>query len=50
MVYGDEVPRCYRVIDPRNGAIVSEGLRPAGDGVIPDDNGQARVFICYDEL
>ena len=49
MLFGDQVPRRYRVVDPRTGAVLSEGTRAsAGDG-IQDDGGGPRVYICCDE-
>ncbi|MEU5027517.1 DUF4038 domain-containing protein [Streptomyces milbemycinicus] len=42
------VPRSYRVIDPRTGETVSEGVRGADDLAIPDEGGAPRVYICYD--
>ena len=50
MVYGEQVPRRYQVVDPRNGQVVSQGTRPTANGVIPDDGDGPRVFICCDEL
>jgi hypothetical protein len=48
MLFGEYVPRRYRVIDPRTGAVVSQGTR-VGDEWIPDDGGGPRVYICCDE-
>jgi hypothetical protein len=48
MIYGDEVPRRYRVIDPRSGAVAGEGTREGR--AIPDEGGGPRVYVCCDEL
>ena len=47
--FGEQVPRRYRVIDPRTGALVREGTRDAADWIIPDEGGAPRVYICCDE-
>jgi Protein of unknown function (DUF4038)/Domain of unknown function (DUF5060) len=44
-VRDDRVPRDYRVIDPRTGEVVATGTL-AGDGLILDDGGAPRVYIC----
>lgn len=44
MIFGDQVPRHYRVIDPRTGALLHEGMR-AADATIPDAGGGPRVYI-----
>ncbi|HHX64974.1 MAG TPA: DUF4038 domain-containing protein [Chloroflexi bacterium] len=49
IVRGDTVPRRYRVVDPRTGEVLREGTREAVNGLIPDDGGGPRVFICCDE-
>jgi hypothetical protein len=59
-LYGDQIPRRYRVVDPRTGEILHEGTRDAGwvpPGLpnssagewLPDEGGGPRVYICYDE-
>lgn len=46
-IYGDQVPRHYRVVDPRTGVVLRAGTR-SGDEWIPDAGGGPRVYICYD--
>ena len=46
MLFGEEVPRRYRVVDPRTGKVLREGTRDSG-AQIPDDGGGPRVYICY---
>ncbi|MGW2049898.1 apiosidase-like domain-containing protein [Streptomyces sp. NPDC001858] len=41
-----DVPRPYRVYDPRTGEITGKGHRQRGELVIPDDGGAPRVFVC----
>ncbi|HEU5098035.1 MAG TPA: DUF4038 domain-containing protein [Roseiflexaceae bacterium] len=48
MLFGEYVPRRYRVIDPSTGALLREGTRTA-DEWLPDDGGGPRVYICCDE-
>lgn len=48
MLFGDEVPRSYRVINPCTGEVLREGTRGADDVWIPDEGGEPRVYICYD--
>jgi hypothetical protein len=46
MLYGEDVPQHYRVVDPRTGVVLREGVR---DGPhIPDEGGGPRVYICCD--
>jgi hypothetical protein len=45
LILDQQVPRSYRVIDPRTGAVVARG-HIADDGWIPDAGGAPRVFIC----
>jgi len=47
MVASDEVPLPYRVIDPRNGLIVNQGVRASTGEWIPSESGGPRVYICY---
>lgn len=42
------IPRHYRVVDPRTGEVVREGVGRAPDEPIPDEGGAPRVYICYD--
>jgi hypothetical protein len=49
MLFGEQVPRRYRVIDPRTGAVVRAGLRASADEWIADEGGAPRVYICCDE-
>jgi len=39
MMFGDQVPRRYRVVDPRTGVVLREGTRASGDASIPDEGG-----------
>jgi hypothetical protein len=41
-----EVPLPYRVVDPRTGETLSEGVRSAHVSAIPDEGGGPRVYIC----
>jgi hypothetical protein len=47
MLFGEQVPRRYRVVDPRTNTILREGTR--ADEWIPDEGGGPRVYICYDQ-
>ena len=49
MMFGEQVPLRYRVVDPRTGEVLSEGTRTSGDEWIPDEGGGPRVYICCDE-
>jgi len=60
-VFGDGVPLPYRVVDPRTGEVLGEGVRepdwtPPGSpdgsagGWIPDEGDGPRVFICCSEF
>ena len=49
MMFGDQVPLRYRVVDPRNGNVVREGRRSSPSEWIPDDGGGPRVYICCEE-
>ena len=42
------VPWHYRLLDPRTGEVVAEGVRPGDGGVLEDPGGAPRVLICYD--
>ena len=46
---GEQVPRRYRVINPRTGAVVREGTRATANESIPDDSGEPRIYICCNE-
>jgi hypothetical protein len=48
MFYGEDVPKRYRVIDPRTGVVVHEGMRDSPR--IADKGGGPRVYICCDDL
>lgn len=47
LMFGEQVPRRYRVVDPRTGQVLRDGTRAAGQG-IPDDGEGPRVYICWD--
>jgi hypothetical protein len=49
MMFGDQAPLSYRVVDPRNGKVVREGRRSPPSEWIPDEGGGPRVYICWDE-
>ena len=49
LFFGDGVPRPFRVIDPRDGRIVREGIRESARAPIPDPGGEPRVYLCCDE-
>jgi hypothetical protein len=49
ILFGEQVPRQYRVLDPQTGAVLHQGTRAAADNAIPDAGGGPRVYICYDE-
>ncbi len=49
-LFGAQVPRRYRVVDPRSGDVLSEGLRESPEAWIPDEGTGPRVYICCDEL
>lgn len=48
MLFGDQLPLAFRVIDPRSGAIIREGKRTTPQDMIPDEGGQPRVYICFE--
>lgn len=48
LMYGDRAPLCYRVLDPRTGEVITEGMRASPGEWIPDKGGGPRVYICYD--
>jgi hypothetical protein len=45
-VFGEQVPLPYRVVDPRTGAGVVEGVRSSYTQPIPDVGEGPRVYIC----
>jgi uncharacterized cupin superfamily protein len=47
IVTGEQVPRRFRVIDPRTGEVLKEGTRASADEWIPDNGGGPRVYLCY---
>jgi hypothetical protein len=49
MLFGEQVPRRYRVVDPRTGAVLREGTRASAGEWIPDEGGGPRVHICCEE-
>jgi hypothetical protein len=49
MLDGAQVPRRYRVVDPRSGAVLREGVRATADEGITDEGGAPRLYICCDE-
>ena len=48
-LFGEGVPRRYRVVDPRTGEVLCEGTRASASEPIPDQGGGPRVYICCDE-
>lgn len=44
----ENVPLPYRVIDPRTGETVREGVRATAVAPVPDEGGAPRVYICHD--
>jgi hypothetical protein len=49
ILFGKQVPRQYRVVDPQTGAVLHTGTRADDDDPIPDAGGGPRVYICYDK-
>ena len=49
MLFGEYVPRRYRVIDPRSGDVLRQGTRASADEWILDEGDGPRLFICCDE-
>jgi hypothetical protein len=49
MLFGEQVPRRYRVLDPCSGAVVSQGTRASADEWILDEGDGPRIYICSDE-
>lgn len=41
------VPRGYRVVDPRTGKTVAEGVRRSDELTVPDGGGAPLVYICH---
>jgi len=48
-LFGEQVPRHYRVVDPRTGVVLREGTRASADEWILDDGGGPRIYICYEQ-
>lgn len=49
IVNGEHIPKHYRVYNPKNGSIVSEGVRAyESQWFVPDLGGEPRVYIFYD--
>ena len=57
-LFGDQFPKHYRVVDPRTGDIVRQGMvdpdwvpdgfpNSSAGNWIPDEGGGPRVYICY---
>ncbi|MFJ9376510.1 DUF4038 domain-containing protein [Streptomyces sp. NPDC101455] len=44
----ENVPLPYRVVDPRTGETVREGVRATAVEPVPDEGGAPRVYICHD--
>lgn len=49
LLFGEEVPRRYRVIDPRSGEVVREGQRASADEWLMEEGDGPRVYIFCDE-
>lgn len=49
-LFGESVPRPYRVVDPRTGEVVHRGTRASADSPIPDSGGEPRLYICCDQF
>ena len=47
---GEQVPLRFRVVDPRTGAVLKEGMRSSANEAIPDEGGGPRVYICCNEF
>ena len=53
LIFGDQVPRKFRVVDPRTGEILRTGERPAGGGrwqLEGETSQEPRVLIFCDEM
>ena len=48
MLFGQQVPPRYRVMDPRSGAVLREGTRASAGEPVYDEGGGPRVYICYE--
>jgi hypothetical protein len=48
MLFGEQVPLYYRVVDLRNGVVLREAKRAAHSDALLDEGGGPRVYICYD--
>ncbi len=44
--FGDNVPLEYRMLDPRTGKVVAEGVRRGPGDTIVDPGGEPRLYIC----
>lgn len=49
LLFGEDVPRPYRVVDPRTGATIRAGVRRVADDVVADEGAGPRVYICCEE-
>jgi hypothetical protein len=50
MLFGEQVPLSYQVVDPRNGVVLREAKRAAHSDALLDEGGDPRIYICYDQL
>ena len=48
MFFGDQVPRHYRLVDPRSGEVVGQGELDADDPASLDIGSGPRVIVCYE--
>jgi hypothetical protein len=49
MLFGEQVPRRYRVVNPCTGTVLREGMRASAAEWIPDEGGGPRIYICCDQ-
>jgi hypothetical protein len=49
MLFGDQVPLRYRVVDPHSGAVLGAGARARHSDPVPDAGGGPRIYICCDD-
>ena len=48
MMFGDQAPLRYYVVDPRTGRVLRQGDRASATEWIPDEGGSPRLYICFD--
>ncbi|MFF0225911.1 DUF4038 domain-containing protein [Streptomyces sp. NPDC004629] len=48
--FGETVPRPYRIVDPRSGAVMARGVRAEANDTVPDRGGAPRLFIFCDDF